>query len=197
VPAVLAWEDFHKQLISAAQKFDRSSNVLASAQAEVTHDDVQRELRQRIYVRQLQVVNCLDKDLTSAVNDYLRAAVDRTTWSERGDVLEDSFHEFQDGLERSWQSQQTRVEIEQKAAAEEDRGRLLHAHCMGLRIPLQGKEVPAYFVPGSFHTMADSLSIGWHPRYRDVLAPPSNAPTTQPTQSNASHQSSPEEGGEQ
>jgi hypothetical protein len=28
--AILTWEDFHKQLVAAAKKFDRSDNVLAS-----------------------------------------------------------------------------------------------------------------------------------------------------------------------
>jgi hypothetical protein len=34
---------------------------------------------------------------------------------------------------------------------------------------LQGMDVPAYFVPGSFHTLADALRVGWHPKYREVL----------------------------
>lgn len=170
LPAVLTWEDFNKELVAAARKFDRSESLLASARAEVTPADVKVELRSRTYVRQLEAVKCVEADLVRAVHDFLRAAVDRTTWSERGDVIEGSFHEFEDGLQRAWQSQRTRVEIEQKAAVEEERGRLLHAQCMGLQLRLQGMDVPAYFVPGSFHTMADSLQVGWHPRYREVIA---------------------------
>jgi hypothetical protein len=170
LPAILTWEEFNKQLVGAAKKFDRSATILASAAAEVTPSEVQEELRSRTYVRQLKTVKCVEEELVRAVNDFLRAAVDRTTWSERGDVVEGSYYEFEDGLQRAWQSQRMRVEIEQKVAAEEDRGRLLYAHCMGLQLRLQGMDVPAYFVPGSFHAMADSLQVGWHPRYREVIA---------------------------
>ncbi|MBK7863201.1 MAG: hypothetical protein IPJ65_32245 [Archangiaceae bacterium] len=170
-PPILTWEDFHKQLVGSAKKFDRSENVLASTPADVSQAEIDKELRGRTYVRQLEAVTCEEGDLVRAVNDFLRSAVDRTTWSERGDVIEGSFGEFEDGLERAWQSQKTRLEIEQKAAVEEDRGRLLYANCSGLQMRLQGMDVPAYFVPGSYHTLADTLRVGWHPRYREVFAP--------------------------
>jgi hypothetical protein len=169
LPAILEWEEFNSQLIAAAQKFDRSDTILTSADGEVKAEEVRTELRGRLYVRQLEAVQCGEDDLVRAVNDYLRAAVDRTAWSERGDVVEGSFRDFEDGLQRAWKSQRTRVEIEQKAADEEDRGRLLYAQCAGLQLRLQGKDVPAYFVPGSFHSLAESLEVGWHPRFREVL----------------------------
>lgn len=169
-PPILTWEDFHKQLVAAAKKFDRSENVLTSTSVEITEAEVQKELRGRTYVRQLEAVNCEDGELLQAVNDFLRSAVHRTTWSERGDVIEGSFGDFEDGLGRAWQSQRAVVDIEQKALGEVDRGRLLYAKCMQLRVPLQGMEVPTFFVPGSFHTLADSLRVGWHPRYREVVA---------------------------
>jgi hypothetical protein len=168
MPAILKWEDFNSQLVAAARKFDRSNTFLNSTPVEVNPADVKAELRCRVYVRQLEAVNCMEDELVRAVNDFLRSAVDRTTWSERGDVIESSFQEFEEGLRRAWQSQRMRVDIEQKSSIEEERGRLLYAQCMGLQLRLQGMDVPAYFVPGSFHTLADSLQIGWHPRYREM-----------------------------
>jgi len=170
---IITWDEFHKAFVAAAKKLDRAENVLVATPAEISQPEVELHLRERTYVRQLEAVKCDDTDLVRAVNDFLRSAVDRTTWSERGDVLEGSFSEFEDGLERAWRNQKTRVEIEQKAAAEEDRGRLLFANCSGLQMRLEGKDVPGYFVPGSFHTLADALRVGWHPRYREVLLPSS------------------------
>jgi len=169
-PPVITWEDFQKQLVAAARKFDRAENVLTSTSVEITEAEIQKELRGRTYVRQLEAVNCEEGELLQAVNDFLRSAVHRTSWSERGDVIEGSFGDFEDGLGRAWQSQKAVVDIEQKALVDADRGRLLYAKCMQLRVPLQGMEVPTFFVPGSFHTLADSLRLGWHPRYREVIA---------------------------
>ncbi|MBL9149859.1 MAG: hypothetical protein JNM94_14300 [Phycisphaerae bacterium] len=170
LPAVLTWEEFQTQLIAAARKFDRSGTVLTSAAVELRSDDVQTELRSRTYVRQLEIVNGVEDELVGAVNDFLRAAADRTTWSERGDVVEDSFQEFEDALHRAWKSQAKRVEIEKASASEEAQGQLLYANCVCLQLRLQGMDTPPYFIPGSFHSMADSLHVGWHPRYREVIA---------------------------
>ncbi|MBL0311607.1 MAG: hypothetical protein IPP78_02600 [Holophagaceae bacterium] len=179
IPAVVDWDEFNKQLVASAKKFDRSDSLLPSTRAEVMPADVRKELRNRTYVSQLKAINCIENELVRAVNDFLRAAVDRTTWSERGDVVENSFFEFEDGLQRAWDSQRTRVEIEQRGAIEEDRGRLLLAHCMGLQLRLQGMDIPAYFVPGSFHTMADTLQVGWHPRYHEILSRNTSHSTSQ------------------
>lgn len=168
-PAILSFEDFHKQLVAAAKKFDRSESALASTPASISEAEVQKELRARTYVRQLEAVKFEEGDLVRAVNDYLRSSVDRTNWSEQGDVLEGSFGEFEDGLERAWKSYKLRIEIEHKTTAEHDRGQLLFAHCCGSQLRLQGMDVPSHFVPGSFHTLADVLRVGWHPRYREML----------------------------
>lgn len=170
-PAILTYEDFHKQLVGAARKFDRSPNALVPTTFEISQSEIEGELRARTYVRQLEAVKCDEADLVRAVNDFLRSAVERTTWSERGVVLEGSFGEFEDSLERAWQSQKARIEIEHRYETEEDRGRLVYANCSGLQQRLQGMDVPAHFVPGSFHTLAESLRVGWHPRYRHLLAP--------------------------
>ncbi len=170
-PAVIPWEDFHKQLVGAAKKFDRSEALLTSTPAAVSQADLEMELRARTYVRQLEAVKADEDSVVRAVNDFLRSAVDRTRWSEQGDVLEGSFGEFEDQLERAWDSQRKRLNIEQRSAVEEDRGQLLYANCSGLQVRLQGMDVPSHFVPGSFHTLADSLRVGWHPRYREVLTP--------------------------
>jgi hypothetical protein len=37
---------------------------------------------------------------------------------------------------------------------------------------LQGLEVPHRFTPGCFHNLADIPEIGWHPKYKQLLAEP-------------------------
>jgi hypothetical protein len=168
--AVIKWESFHKSFVAAAKKFDRAENVLVASPIDVTEGEVQKELRDRTYVRQLQVVRCDDDETVRAVHDYLRSVTHRTNWSEDGDVIKSSFDEFEGSLGRAWANQRSIVDIEQKTLADAERGRLLYAKCQLLKVPLQGMDVPDFFVPGSFHTMADSLRIGWHPRFREAIA---------------------------
>lgn len=175
--AVLTWTDFRKQLVAAARKFDRAEAVLQPGPIEFSRADVDRELRSRIYVRQLLLVQTAEEGLIRAVSDFLRAATDRTTWSERGDVLEPSFAEFEDRLQRAWENLRKLVQLEMPGRSEEQLGQALLARCTELQARLQGMEVPSHFVPGSYHALADDLAVGWHPRFGTLLA--GTAPTGQ------------------
>jgi hypothetical protein len=35
---------------------------------------------------------------------------------------------------------------------------------------LQSMDVPSHFIAGSYHELAESVALGWHPRYRELLA---------------------------
>jgi len=166
-PPIINWEEFNCQLISAARKFDRSE-VLTPTTVEITESEVEHELQNRQYIRQLRWVDCADFDLVRAVNDYLRSSVDRTTWSERGDVLESSFEEFSDQLERYWDNRRRLAGIELSGRPETQVGQALLMHCLMVTFHLQGLDVPSYFVPGSYHALADTFKVGWHPRFGEL-----------------------------
>jgi len=78
-PAVITWEEFNSRLLAAAKKFDRSQS-LAPTPTEISDADVKRELQDRVYVRQLELIDAKERELVRAVNDYLCAASDRTSW---------------------------------------------------------------------------------------------------------------------
>lgn len=162
---IIAWSDFNAQLIAAARRFDRS-DILSPTPTEISESDIEKELRSRLYIRQLEIIDCEERDLVRAVNDYLRSSVDRTTWSERGDVLESSFEDFSDRLARHWENRRRLAKAELSGRSENEIGQAILARCLDLAIPLQGMEVPSYFTPGSYHVLADALSIGWHPSVR-------------------------------
>ena len=98
--------------VAAAKKFDRAENVLVARPVDVTEAELHKELRDRTYVRQLQIVQCDDDDVVRAVHDYLRSATHRTNWSEGGDVIESSFDELESSLDRAWKSQKSVIDIE-------------------------------------------------------------------------------------
>jgi hypothetical protein len=166
-PAIITWEEFNQQLIAAARKHDRSE-LLTPTPVEITESEVENELQNRQYIQQLRWIDCSDRYLVRAVNDYLRSATDRTIWSERGDVLELSFDEFSDQLERYWNSRKRRSAIEFRDRSEVELGQVVFADCESASANLQGLEVPSYFVPGSYHALADTFTIGWHPRFEEL-----------------------------
>jgi hypothetical protein len=166
-PPIITWEEFNQQLIAAARKFDRSE-LLTPTPVEITGSEVEQELQSRQYIQQLRWIDCTDEDLVRAVNDYLRSSIDRTTWSERGDIVESSFEEFANRLERHWDNRRRLARIELPGRSEPELGQAVLAHCLSVTVPLQGLEVPSYFVPGGYHTLADTFAIGWHPRFGEL-----------------------------
>ena len=101
------------------------------------------------------------------------ASADRTTWSERGLVHEVSLHEYDEALTAKWSQRRRSVEIRDKNCSDVERGQLLYSESMLHTERLQGKDVPPHFTPGSHHALADCHEIGWHPKYKEVIPPPS------------------------
>jgi len=167
-PAVVDYKAFHDKLVALARRCDRS-DVLNPTPAEISQAEIESELRDRTYVAQLRLIDETDQDQRRAVNDFLKASVDRVAWSESGEVEEKSLLEFRDTLTRRWQSSRTLVSVELDGRSETDRGRAVHARCMSYEGRLQGKDVPHYFTPGSFHELSENLVVGWHPRYVETL----------------------------
>jgi hypothetical protein len=169
-PVVLKYDEFHKRMVAVAKKYN-ATGFLPSTPVAVTEETIERELRDRTYVRQLKIAEVDDSHVVGAVNDFLHAIAHRTAWSESGDVLEDSFQDFENGLLRAWRNHRVRVSIEHNGKPECDQARLVLSSCMLISSPLQGMTVPSHFVPGSFHSLAETRVVGWHPRYEQLLTP--------------------------
>lgn len=170
--AVIAVSDFSARLRAIIKRQDRD-HVLNSVAAEPDPAAIDAEVQRSVYIRQMELIECESDEKLRAASDFLRAATDRTHWSDRGQVDEQSLSEFDNRLERRWKSTKRSVSLQSKSLSEAEHGQLLLSECVkpaGDR--LQGMDVPPHFPPGSVHALADRLNIGWHPRYRDLLKKP-------------------------
>ena len=124
--------------------------------------------RLRIFVKQLNLIECSNEQVLRGITDFLSARTNRIQYAERGYVHSDSFKEFEDALKALWENHRDEIELDQ-SENEIKRGRRLAAKCFRETLKLQGVDVPADFVRGCFHTLADEPKIGWHPRYEMLL----------------------------
>lgn len=122
----------------------------------------------RVFVRQLKLVRLSEEQILSGIADFLSARTNRIQYAERGYVHSDSFLEFESALQSLWRNHRDEVELN-KSEEEIIRGQRVALRCFREILKLQGIEVPADFVRGCFHTLADRPSIGWHPRYESLL----------------------------
>lgn len=167
-PAHIAYDAFHKALISYVRKRD-SWRILYSFASDPTDDQISEDMSMHTYVRQLDIINVSDEDKVHAVIDFLKASIDRTIWSNEGLVDSSSFDDFEHSLVRTWRNCRNQVDIANSQMPADMKGKLLYYKSMEYKHMLEGREVPDHFTPGSFQALADTEEIGWHPCYKDLL----------------------------
>ncbi|MCA1050988.1 hypothetical protein LCM14_14315 [Priestia aryabhattai] len=169
LPAIIQVNDFRSEVRSFIRKHDRRT-ILASVSISQDQDIIEGNLKElSTYIKQLELINSKYEDKYSAVNDFLRAGIDRSYWAENSLVHESSFDEFEDSLTREWSNSNEEIEIMHTDKSEIVRGKLLYLKCKRLEKHLEGLEVPDHFVPGCFHALSDERVIGWHPNYKTQL----------------------------
>lgn len=162
-------DDFFVEYLAAVRKFDRADTVLPSFAELPTDDEIQVEFLGETYVHQLQLINA-DMDLVfDAINTYLMASTDRVEWAKRGYVHRSSMLEYEAALTRTWRAKRSAVNVQLRGREPVEVGITLLSSCLEANIDLQGKHVPSHFTPGSFHKLANSLHIGWHPDFANLL----------------------------
>lgn len=122
-----------------------------------------------MFVQQLLKVQMPAEDVVRAVSDYLRSDADRTLWAAEGRIVAESLDALHDTLEAHFRI--TRGEIEDLLTDkdEETRGRTVYRRCVSHQAPLDGRNVPGYFIPGTFNMLADDIRVGWHPHFADYF----------------------------
>ena len=162
-------DEFTIEYLAAARKFDRSDTVLPSFAQQPTDEEVQAQLLGETYVRQLQLIEAEDDLIYDAINNYLMASVDRTEWAKKGYIHHSSVLEYEEALMQIWRAKRANVKVQMRGREPADFGIALFSSCHEANINLQGKHVPHHFTPGSFHKLANSLDIGWHPDFAKLL----------------------------
>jgi len=169
-PAALNVDEFNAEMRSFLPRVDFQHILAAIAgKLELTEDTLAAE-QLRTYVRQLQLIEGSDEDVVEAINQFLRAAAERSAWSKQGLVHEKSFDEYEEALISAWKNKRSVHDITHKNLSGVDRGKLLLADCGLHQQNLQGLEPPPFFTPGSFHALAEDQTVGWHPEYKKLLS---------------------------
>lgn len=164
----VAKKDFHRPLLNFVRTHDRI-NILHSVAGKPDNDAVATEIAMRDYVRQLRIIDMDESDVLSAVNDFLSAAIDRTTWSDQGMISAESLDTLESELLMTWKNKRKRTQIGYADKDEKDQGQLTYIDCLEHTARVDGLDTPTSFVRGSWHALADDLTIGWHPQYRSLV----------------------------
>jgi hypothetical protein len=160
-------EEFNREIGTFISKL-RFQNILHDFAGYPSKIEVELN-RLKVYVTQLDLVGADEEAILGAINSFLRSATNRTEWAKRGLVWEGSFDQYENALFTFWKNTRRQHDLDYSNEPLEKLGQRLLLECMKHRRLLEGREVPDDFTPGSFHALADEMSVGWHPEFKTRL----------------------------
>jgi len=158
------WHDLLEQFKHDALPVDRDileQNVGADA-----YDNA-------VFVHQARLAGIGTKRILRAISDYYRAFVQRSCWMREELVLVDELEGYERLLREEWELQFDRLadEIGQAAAENVMRSaaQKIYAWVENSCYPIRPKVREPSMTRGSFHILANSLKVGWHPEFMHRL----------------------------
>lgn len=161
--AFVKGDEFRRQLFASRRILDKRF-MLKSYATEPSIEETGEHLT-RMYVKQLELIDCNTEVKIEAISAYIKARIDRIRWADDGDVHSLSFDEFYKSIRQKWKNVRRRIDVLHKTESPEKKGKLVLFECNDFREKLEGRDVPFHFTPGCFHDCADKLEIGWHDDY--------------------------------
>jgi hypothetical protein len=164
-PAMVPAATYRKLFRAFVQKYDLSGLLVSVAPKPTENAIAELVITAPIFVRQLRTIQASGDMLVTAVSDYLQTESDKIDWASEGLIVSNSLDELDDQLQRQHTISRDEIEDTMSSQSEEQRGRALYRKCAETKLPLEGRVLPSHFVAGAFNCLADSCSLGWHPRY--------------------------------
>jgi hypothetical protein len=125
----------------------------------------------RPFVKQLHLVTDDDSIVDTAIREFIRCNIEKARLSREGDITDRDWNAFEDTLLSRWNKIRSRV-VRMRAGAEEtDIGfEIFTETTENHKERLAGTETEqVYLTSGTYHRLADLLSVGWHPRYEALM----------------------------
>lgn len=162
-------KDFNAEL-TLTQTLVNQNKCLVELAPNPTNEEIKlQQSEYKTYIRQLQIINLDYDEQLIAINDYLKAAANRTLWALKGDINKEILQCYYEDLERRWKTKKNIIEMDKDEWEEEKRGKYLYNKCQDEDVNIGIMMTTRSFKNGCYHELADQQQIGWHPNYKQKL----------------------------
>jgi hypothetical protein len=123
------------------------------------------------FVRQLHLITDDATLVDGAIRDFLRCGIEKLRLSAEGNITDDDWLALESELISRWQKIHPRILRMSREKSEEDQGFEVFVETTeGHRARLAGQETEqTYLTSGTYHRLANTAVVGWHPRFREML----------------------------
>ena len=134
-------------------------------------DEVEEEVldpKDRIFLEQLRLIQFHSRMLRIALQDYYKASKQRSSWLRQGLVyaneLDTYEHQLKDAWDHAFADMEENLEDYGNATEQEKikAGKVLYRRVMDQDIRIRPGVNAPYVMQGTYHHLANSLTIGWH-----------------------------------
>jgi len=125
----------------------------------------------RPFVRQLHLVTDDDAVVDTAIREFIRCNIEKARLSREGDITDDDWKAFEGALVSRWNKIRLRVIRIKNVADEREVGfEIFTETTEDHKERLAGTETEqVYLTSGTYHRLADLLTVGWHPKYEAMM----------------------------
>jgi hypothetical protein len=164
------WHDLQEQFKRDALPVDR--DILEQEVDAAAYENA-------VFVHQVRLAGISHKRILTAIRDYYRAFAQRSRWMREELLLVGELDSYERLLREEWELQFNRLadEIGDNAADDAMRqaAQKVYAWVEDSSYPIRPQVQHPSMSRGSFHILADSLRVGWHPQFvhrlRHLLEP--------------------------
>lgn len=131
--------------------------------------------KDRIFLEQLRMLQFQNRTLCLALQDYYRASKQRSSWLRKGLVyvneLESYEHRLKDAWEHAFAEMEDNIQEYENPTDQEKikKGKSLYNKVMNQDIRIRQNVNAIYVMQGTYHHLANSLSVGWHINFYEKL----------------------------
>ena len=138
-------------------------------------DETELNPKDRMFLEQLRLIQYHSRSLRLALQDYYKASKQRSSWLRQGLVYANELDTYELRLKNSWEHVFANMEEDLENygnPTEQEKikaGKALYSRVMDQDIRIRpGVDAP-YVMQGTYHHLANSLTIGWHVDFFEKL----------------------------
>ena len=138
-------------------------------------EEAELDPKDRIFLEQLRLLQYQSRMLRLALQDYYKASMQRSSWLRQGLVYANELDTYEHRLQDAWEHAFGDMEESLKDygnPTEQEKikaGKALYSKIMDQDIRIRQGVDAAYVMQGTYHHLANSLSIGWHVDFFEKL----------------------------
>jgi len=170
-PAILS-EEVSDEMSSLREQFKIDNLPIDSDILDITVDA--SGYRDKIFIKQLELINISSRRIFFAIRNYFRAATQRSRWVREDLIIVGDLEKYEKCLKEEWELrfEQMKDDLGEEVAetAKVEAARTLFKFFeTGELPPIRPACTEPFIARGTYHMLSDELKVGWHIEFRQRL----------------------------